>query len=310
MPAQPCQKRVYIGTMDAKLHAVDADTGAPCADFGQDGVLDVNSYNTTNAKWPLSLLQPPTVFGDTLFLGWAGKDWAEAVDCPAGVRARRAHRRAALELRDPAAGLVSEDRHRQRLGLDVGRSRAAAALHPGLARRARTSTAGPSRSTCLSSPRSRRSTPTPVLWSGAGSSFTTTSGTSTPTPRRRFRYREGWPDHSGAGPDLQAGLSLRAQPRDRGAGLSDRGAAGAGVRPAGGNRFSYPALRRAARSGHPRHLARRLLARGHRELWYCIATAEKLRYEGRFTPPSLEGSLVYPGTIGGIEWGGGAVDPN
>ena len=33
-------------------------------------------------------------------------------------------------------------------------------------------------------------------------------------------------------------------------------------------------------------------------------------YEGRFTPPSLKGSLIYPATIGGVEWGGGAVDPN
>jgi quinoprotein glucose dehydrogenase len=61
---QACQKRVYIGTMDAKLHAVDADTGAPCADFGSNGVVDINQWNTQNAKWPLSLLQPPTVFRD------------------------------------------------------------------------------------------------------------------------------------------------------------------------------------------------------------------------------------------------------
>ncbi len=41
----------------------------------------------------------------------------------------------------------------------------------------------------------------------------------------------------------------------------------------------------------------------------CSRTAAKLRYDGRFTPPSLKGSLVYPATAGGIEWGGGAVDP-
>jgi len=78
-----CNKRVYLGTMDAHLHAVDADTGRPCADFGEGGVLDVNRWNTTNAIWPLSLLQPPTVYKDTLFLGWAGKDWAASVSPPA-----------------------------------------------------------------------------------------------------------------------------------------------------------------------------------------------------------------------------------
>jgi quinoprotein glucose dehydrogenase len=34
-----------------------------------------------------------------------------------------------------------------------------------------------------------------------------------------------------------------------------------------------------------------------------------LRYEGLFTPPSVKGTLVYPGTIGGSEWGGAAYDP-
>jgi quinoprotein glucose dehydrogenase len=42
---------------------------------------------------------------------------------------------------------------------------------------------------------------------------------------------------------------------------------------------------------------------------WCSRTAKKLRDEGKFTPPSLEGSILYPGTIGGVEWGGGAVDP-
>ncbi|MEO9079876.1 MAG: pyrroloquinoline quinone-dependent dehydrogenase [Rhodanobacter sp.] len=72
----PCQKIVYMGTMDARLFALDADTGKKCAGFADDGVLDVNQWNTTHDKWPLSLLQPPTIVGDHLILGWAGKDWA------------------------------------------------------------------------------------------------------------------------------------------------------------------------------------------------------------------------------------------
>jgi quinoprotein glucose dehydrogenase len=42
---------------------------------------------------------------------------------------------------------------------------------------------------------------------------------------------------------------------------------------------------------------------------YCSRKAGQLRYDGMFTPPSLKGSLVYPATAGGVEWGGGAVDP-
>ena len=44
-------------------------------------------------------------------------------------------------------------------------------------------------------------------------------------------------------------------------------------------------------------------------LGYCSRTAVKLRNDGLFTPPSVRGSIVYPPTSGGVEWGGGAVDP-
>jgi quinoprotein glucose dehydrogenase len=33
------------------------------------------------------------------------------------------------------------------------------------------------------------------------------------------------------------------------------------------------------------------------------------RYDGLFTPPSVKGSISFPGTIGGSEWGGAAYDP-
>ncbi|MEC7735659.1 MAG: pyrroloquinoline quinone-dependent dehydrogenase [Pseudomonadota bacterium] len=41
---------------------------------------------------------------------------------------------------------------------------------------------------------------------------------------------------------------------------------------------------------------------------YCKRTTEKLRNEGLYTPPSLEGSIHYPSAIGGNNWGGPAVD--
>ncbi len=42
---------------------------------------------------------------------------------------------------------------------------------------------------------------------------------------------------------------------------------------------------------------------------WCEAEFSRLRYDGLFTPPSLKGSLVYPGNIGGEAWGGVAFDP-
>lgn len=42
---------------------------------------------------------------------------------------------------------------------------------------------------------------------------------------------------------------------------------------------------------------------------YCRAAFHRLRYDGRFTPPSLVGSLIYPGNFGVFNWGSIAVDP-
>ena len=42
----------------------------------------------------------------------------------------------------------------------------------------------------------------------------------------------------------------------------------------------------------------------------CREKIENLRYEGIFTPPTVApGSIIYPGTAGGMNWGGPAFDP-
>ena len=42
---------------------------------------------------------------------------------------------------------------------------------------------------------------------------------------------------------------------------------------------------------------------------YCRIAFHRMRYAGRFTPPSENGSLIYPGNFGVFNWGGIAVDP-
>ena len=41
----------------------------------------------------------------------------------------------------------------------------------------------------------------------------------------------------------------------------------------------------------------------------CRKQLASLRYDGIYTPPSLQGSLIYPGPFGGVNWGGAAIDP-
>ena len=42
----------------------------------------------------------------------------------------------------------------------------------------------------------------------------------------------------------------------------------------------------------------------------CREEFAALRYDGIYTPPSLQRSLHYPSNIGGVNWGGAAIDPN
>ncbi|MFK7956333.1 MAG: pyrroloquinoline quinone-dependent dehydrogenase [Lysobacterales bacterium] len=67
--------------------------------------------------------------------------------------------------------------------------------------------------------------------------------------------------------------------------------------------------------GLPAPFARQELSR--EDLWgitflgkqACQKRFDQLRYEGLFTPPSIEGTLQIPSALGGSNWGGAAIDP-
>ena len=44
--------------------------------------------------------------------------------------------------------------------------------------------------------------------------------------------------------------------------------------------------------------------------WFCRAQLKKLRAEGMFTPISTQGSVLFPFEGGGVNWGGVAINPN
>ncbi len=67
---------------------------------------------------------------------------------------------------------------------------------------------------------------------------------------------------------------------------------------------SLPSL--APLSLHAQDLAGHTLA----NVSVCAAQIAALRDEGIYTPPSLKGSLLYPGSLGGVNWGSPAFDPD
>jgi quinoprotein glucose dehydrogenase len=42
----------------------------------------------------------------------------------------------------------------------------------------------------------------------------------------------------------------------------------------------------------------------------CRIALQRLRYDGRYTPPTTQGTLVYPGNFGVFNWGAIAIDPH
>jgi quinoprotein glucose dehydrogenase len=64
-----CGQRIFIGTIDARLIALDANTGRLCADFGQGGFVDLSRGVRLQDKPDYQVTSPPAVAGDTIIVG-------------------------------------------------------------------------------------------------------------------------------------------------------------------------------------------------------------------------------------------------
>ena len=82
-----CRTRVFLGTLDARLIAIDADTGTPCADFGKGGEVDLSAGIRGFRPRDYSVMSPPTVVGDLVIVGSAIGDNGPAEVEPGVVRA-------------------------------------------------------------------------------------------------------------------------------------------------------------------------------------------------------------------------------
>jgi quinoprotein glucose dehydrogenase len=50
-PGRACRLRIYLGTLDARLIALDGETGTPCAKFGAKGAIDLRRDAATPTDW-------------------------------------------------------------------------------------------------------------------------------------------------------------------------------------------------------------------------------------------------------------------
>lgn len=79
-----CAGRIVAGTLDARLIEVDALTGESCADFGENGQVDLNeNIGTTVPGW-YAVTAPPAIVRGIIVTGAQVKD-GQAEDAPSGV---------------------------------------------------------------------------------------------------------------------------------------------------------------------------------------------------------------------------------
>ena len=319
------QRRIFVATIDAHLIALDASSGKPFYSFGDVGSVDLRKGlrvpPTGFADYAVT--SPPAVVGDAVIVGSAVADGTDKPHPSGEVRAFHALTGKLLWTWDPVpqapdalgadtwkSGTAGPRRRRQRVVGHRRRRRAQPGLHS------------------YEQPQSRllrRRAPgrQPLCQLGRGAA-------------RGYRP-EGLalPDHPPRPVGLRRGVAAHpvrlAQGRAHGyqrLPLPRRAASctcsiARAVSPS--SRLKNVPCRRAMSPGEtssptqpfpaaPAPLARTRLTAD--EAWgattadreWCRRTIAALRSDGLFTPPSLQGSLVVPGNIGGVAWGGMAHD--
>ena len=305
----PCRRRLFEATLDARLIALDAATGSPCVDFGEKGQVslrNVPAYETA----AYHMTSPPVVIDGLVIVGSAINDNSRA-RMPSGVvRAFDARTGAERWAWDPipaseaaqsgaanAWSIMTVDLQRHLVFVPTGSASPDyfGGQRPGddrwansvVALRASTGevvwgfqlvhhdlwdydTASPPLLATLT--RNGRSVPVVVQGNKTGFLYVLARDTGQPI----FPIEERAVPRS----DVPGEVASPTQPFPtapppvvpQGLALDDAW----GATPADRDR--------------------------------CLAQLRELRNEGLFTPPSLQGSLVMPGMIGGMNWSGSAFD--
>ena len=69
--ARTGKRRIYVGTIDARLIALDAANGEPSKEFGQDGHIDLTRDVRLVDRGNYQVTSPPAVIGDLIIVGSA-----------------------------------------------------------------------------------------------------------------------------------------------------------------------------------------------------------------------------------------------
>ena len=80
----PCRRRIFEATLDARIIALDAATGQPCTDFGSGGEVTLNGGVARYTRGAYHMTSPPAIIDDLVVVGSSIDDNGRA-DMPGGV---------------------------------------------------------------------------------------------------------------------------------------------------------------------------------------------------------------------------------
>jgi len=317
-----CSARVFLATLDARLIALDAETGEPCAGFGAKGEVNLLAgiaplYDT----WEYNVTSPGTVVGDVIVVGSSIADTLRPDSPPGDVRAFDV-RTGALRWTFHTIPHASEPGHETWLP-DTRLTGAANVWSTITADLARGIVVLPV------------STPSPDFYGGdrLGANLYSDSVVAldarTGAVKWHFQtvHHDLW-DYDLAAPPVLVTLRRGGAPVDGVVQATKHGFVFVLDRVTGAPLF--PVEERPAPASDlpgeqawptqpvpvkppplmPQKLGPDdLYAADPSHLAACRARLAELRNDGLFTPPSLRGSLVYPFTGGGANWSGAAWDP-
>lgn len=100
----PCAERIYMNSNDRRLFALDAATGKLCPGFGQGGVVDVAAGVRLYRDGEMQITSPPVVAGPAVVVGSSIDDNQRVKEVSGAVRAFDLRTGAPLWSFDPLAG--------------------------------------------------------------------------------------------------------------------------------------------------------------------------------------------------------------
>ncbi|HXM39439.1 MAG TPA: pyrroloquinoline quinone-dependent dehydrogenase [Gemmatimonadales bacterium] len=320
----PCARRIFAATIDARLVALDAATGRPCAGFGKNGVLDLRvglrippvefqAYEVTS---------PPVVVGDLVITGSAVADNSTLAPASGEVRAFDARTGALKWKFDPIPQDSSDPAYRTWGDGSPSRTGAANVWSVMVADPARDLVFLPT------------SSPAPDYYGGlrpgenryASSIVALRASTGRVVWHFQTVHHDLW-DYDNAAPPVlvtvtQGGARIAAVLQatksgmlfvlDRDTGkpvfpVEERRVPGSDV-PGEVPSPTQPFTALTPPLSPLRYSAEDAWGPTPEARAACRAIISALRNEGAFTPPSLEGTLAVPSNIGGAHWGGVAAD--